>query len=214
MNSLSKSSYQLSDSTLLELFQNERDNNERKYLFEVLYNRYAKQTIQDIKRRTDNLDDQEDLHAEVWWAVLEKIETLQIDTSFKAWLFGIIRNKAYELYRKNDKKHQCEIEIDEASNKIKVERAFTASYDVLLEDIINSDNKKKAKEIIPHALLILGAKNPEYQDILVYYYLEGLNNKEIAEILGKRPNTIRVAKFRAKEMLAKIITELLKNGHY
>jgi|GEM_PF-6849402 len=47
--------------------------------------------------------------------------------------------------------------------------------------------------------------NPIYADVLIYYYVQGLDSKEIAIIIGRTETNTRVIIHRALESLKKTI---------
>jgi len=48
---------------------------------------------------------------------------------------------------------------------------------------------------------------PKYRDVVHLHYYEGYKTEEIAEILGRKPDTIRKQLSRARDMLKKILEE-------
>ena len=56
-------------------------------------------------------------------------------------------------------------------------------------------------------LLHCPKNNPLYSDIIIWYYIEGLNSKEIAQIIQKTEGNVRVLIHRALESLKKEIGE-------
>lgn len=107
-----------------------------------------------------------------------------------AFLYKIARNLVIDFYRERDK-----------AQIISTENLQMADSGQGLEEkaILNSDIE----------MVRNGLKNikDEYQEVVVWYYLEGLSTKEIAKILDKSPGAVRVTVHRALKALKKEIEE-------
>ncbi len=70
----------------------------------------------------------------------------------------------------------------------------------LEEDIFEEPEENRLSEALLHL-------PPKYRDVIHLYYYEGYKTEEIAEILGRKPDTVRKQLTRARELLKKILKE-------
>ena len=75
---------------------------------------------------------------------------------------------------------------------------------VPLEDVYRYDDPEASA--VDQALARLDGK---YRSVVHLYYYEGYDTGEIAQILGRRPSTVRAQLTRARRMLAELLKEEL-----
>jgi len=169
--------------------------------FEKIY-RAASTFVYTIALRiTNNRDDAEDVTQEVFIKVYKNLGKFRFHSSFKTWIYRIAvntaintcREKAKEMGRSNE-----EIEDITDMNQYPAQEIETA-YD-------NKDNEK-------HISSLLKILNPDQRACIVLREIEGLNYKEIAEVLKVKINTVRSRLKRAREaLLAHRKGKVMENG--
>ena len=107
--------------------------------------------------------------------------------SFKAWMLRVCRN----IYLNKKRKSARLTELDES---------IADMSETALESII----KKEEYRALYHAISLL---NPSYKEVITLFYFEDLSIKEISLVTGKREAVVKVALFRARESLKKILSE-------
>ena len=143
----------------------------------------------------------------------EKSEELASETFFKFWennknkpddyiknnrafLYKIARNLLVDHFRKNNsQKQNISLETFDQSTNLPhslIDNSFRETFE--LEEKQNQIRQALSKI------------NELYADIIVYYFIEGLDSKEIAWILDKKENNVRVLVHRALEALKKEIS--------
>jgi RNA polymerase sigma-70 factor, ECF subfamily len=130
----------------------------------------------------------EDLASETWLAVIRGIDRFQGDeAAFRAWVFTIARHKARDWWRRAARKPvQGLPETGLAEPPAPDDPAAT-----VLEDAST------------RAALALIATLPVGQaEAVVLRVVAGLEVKQVAEIMDKRPNTVRVLTHRGLRRLA------------
>ena len=129
----------------------------------------------------------EDIVEDVFVRVWEKINKYkkQKGINFSAWIYRIAHNLIVDYYRKN--------KIDVVSD----ENLILEDDDKLKSPKYHAENELN-REILQKAMEGL---NQEMQDIIIYRFINGLENSEIAALLGKPEGTIRVMQFRAIKAL-------------
>lgn len=109
--------------------------------------------------------------------------------NFKAWMLRVCRN----LYLNSKRKTSRLQELDENM----ADQSETA-----LENII----KKEEYRALYHAISLL---NPSYKEVITLFYFEDLSVKDIVLVTGKSEAVVKVALFRGRESLRKILSESL-----
>jgi RNA polymerase sigma-70 factor, ECF subfamily len=130
----------------------------------------------------------EDLASETWLAVIRAIGRFQGDeAAFRAWVFTIARHKARDWWRRAARKPVQELpETGLAEPPAPDDPAAT-----VLEDAST------------RAALALIATLPAGQaEAIVLRVVAGLEVNQVAEIMDKRPNTVRVLTHRGLQRLA------------
>ncbi len=111
-------------------------------------------------------------------------------TNARAWLYMVARNLLMDTYRKDAKSST----LDElAENDISTD-------DNTLNSIISSEQKL----LLHKAIKKLGR---DKQELLILHYFNNVSLKEIAQLLKKTPENIRVQIYRAKRELKTILEE-------
>lgn len=129
----------------------------------------------------------EDLLQETFLKVYDKVNLYIKGTNFKAWLFSIARNLAYDHLRSNKSKWE---ELDNISEAIVIE-----------DEVLNKLNVSKA-------LFVLSDVDRE---IVIMHVVGGFKHSEIAKELNLNSNTVRWRYREAIKKLNEILGEESKN---
>ncbi|MBN8191863.1 sigma-70 family RNA polymerase sigma factor [Bacillus sp. NTK074B] len=126
----------------------------------------------------------EDLVQEVFITVFQKINTLEKDTSVKAWIFSIAVNKSKDYLRSwHYRKLLFTNTFSAKTNKESPEQ-------LLME--------KQQKTVLSEAVFALPVK---YREVIILFYYQELRIEEISTILGINSSTIRTRLARARDLL-------------
>ena len=150
------------------------------------YNEFLDQIFRFIYFRTNNKEIAEDLTQDCFLSVIKYIKENHIIDNLRAFLYKIAKNKLIDYYRQKNRVFYTNETIEE-------------KYEPIAND--NILEKKDIKIIIQKLQLL----NEEDRDILVMRYLEDLEIKDIAKIIGKSRTTTRVKIFRALRKAKKLI---------
>lgn len=145
--------------------------------YEQTVRRYAKTVTGVCVMRLQNMADAEDCFQNTFVKLLTKSPSFHDENHLKAWLIKVA--------------------VNECSNYIKKYRR-TLSLEALPNE---PDYRTDDAYDISWALMKL---KPGYREILYLYYAEKYKVKEIADILGKNPNTVKVMLKRGRDMLKTI----------
>ena len=156
-------------------------------IFEKTYNKHIEKIFRFIFLKLDSKESAEDLTSETfsryWRALCAKTK---ID-NHSAFLYRIAKNLIADYYRKKSKVQFASVQNEN------YDFIIDSHIDLAKRAIINSDIQEvKAK---------LCNVNENYQDIIIWHYLEEFSIKEIAGILGKSEATTRVLLHRAMQSL-------------
>ena len=161
--------------------------------FEEIYDNYVEKIFRFAYLKVGTRDDAQDITSKafvkLWDTLKEGKKELK---NPKAFLYQVTRNLVIDHYRKNreggpqgkDKKIPLENIIVSDKEMRADEKAFIQSE---MEEV------KKALEEI----------NEDYQDVIILYYLDELTSSEIADLLEKPENTVRVLIHRSVASLRK-----------
>lgn len=146
--------------------------------FSALYERYATQVYRYLLVRVGNVQDAQDLTSQTFMAAMKGLHSFKEQSPFPAWLLGIARNKAADLFRRR----RPVSELDEA-----VEAADSGDD---MDDIID---RQMAVEKVARKLQTI---SPERAEALSLRLFGGLEVAEISQMMGKQEPAVRMLVFR------------------
>ncbi len=125
-----------------------------------------------------NPEDAADVMQDTILTAFEKIRDLKEPGYFRTWLTRILINKCKDL-------------IEERSFEVAFgEMPDRACSDTALDHLVYEE--------------LIQAVDEPYRDILILYYVEGFQSKEIAEVLGMKDATVRTRLRRGRENLMQV----------
>ncbi|OEF98158.1 RNA polymerase sigma factor [Desulfuribacillus alkaliarsenatis] len=139
---------------------------------------YEKILYNIAKRFLNNEQDVADVMQETIMVAFEKIQSLQNEQYFRTWICKILINKCNEMLRKKSKV-------------------------VYVEEVLPD---KKAKDDTIHFELndAINSLSKDYKEVVILYYIVGLNTREIGEFLGDPEGTIKSRLSRARALLKEL----------
>jgi RNA polymerase sigma-70 factor (ECF subfamily) len=138
----------------------------------------------------------EDLAQEGFLRVFQRLKTYDPERKFSSWFFQVIRNVTIDYLRVNRLATSSLDELTAAGYEGASADRTSASPEHLAE------NEALARAL-DHALTRI---RPEYREVVVLRYQEGLTQPEIAEILGLPSGTVKIYLHRARKELAVILS--------
>ncbi len=145
--------------------------------YEEVVHKYSQTVANVCVMRLKNTTDAEDCFQDTFVKLLTKTPSLKDEEHLKHWLIRAAIHSCYDYIKKNRRT----ISIDQVPNE--------SSY--------HSDDAYD----ISWALMKV---KPDYREILYLHYCERYQVKEIAEILSRNVNTVKVMLKRGREMLKSI----------
>ena len=165
----------------------------KKRQFIKFYNQNAPRIYRFVYLKVNSPQDSEDLTSDAffrfWQDLSNKKEKKEKIDNPRALLYKIANNIVIDFYRK---KSRTEVSIDpddailaRIEDKTDLNKGFSLDSDII--------EVKKA----------LSQLKDDYQNIIIWHYLDDFSAKEISQILGKPENNIRVLIHRALKALKK-----------
>ncbi len=162
--------------------------------FSVVFDRYYKPIFGYILRRTGDFNSTADIAANTFFQAFTHVKNFSYQgISIKVWLYRIATNEVNQYYR--HKRRQDTL----FETLVFEDRELFRSY-------LNRDKEELEMELCRHKqfLDILEALKTlpgKYQEVISLRYFEGMDNKEITEILGIKEGTIKSLLSRGLEKL-------------
>jgi RNA polymerase sigma-70 factor (ECF subfamily) len=157
------------DQSLINLWQ---QGNEQ--AFDVLYKRYVIQLVGLITQKTGSEENAKELSQDVFLAVYLQKDNLQNIQNFKAYLFGIAKNKVFNYYRHQLVKRQYQQNLLNEINPV-------------IDDVNEILENKQLVQIIDQQVEQLP---PKCREVFKLSRQENLSYKAIAQRLKISENTV------------------------
>jgi RNA polymerase sigma factor (sigma-70 family) len=160
-----------------------------------LYSRFLPVVYRFVLARVSDVHIAEDLTSDTFFAMVEQIGSTraQDELSFAAWLLGIARNKVLMHYRRRKTGPTFAPELDDEAHPT----AYAEEDDPLA--IIT------AKESWSEVVVALNQLTEEQRTVVLYRCVLGYSTDEVAQLMEKKPGTIRALQFRALASLARLL---------
>lgn len=159
----------------------------REWAFAVLYRELNPALLRYFAARMP--DDAQDLAADTWMGAARRIGSfVGGEQDFRRWLFTIAHHQLVRHWRAASRRPARSVPDTEL-----MDHPGTAQP---AEDVVGALSAESA------AARIASLLSPEQAEIVLLRVLGGLSVEEVAEVVGKRPGTVRVAQHRALKKLA------------
>ena len=168
------------------------DDDDSSAKFEHIYNSYGKQMLFVANKILGNLQDAEDSVQEALMRIASNIDKIDISDSkrLRSYVLTAARNAAIDTL-KRDKLRSSKVELDEAYGASSADSSTVIINRMKYESLI-----KAMREI-----------DPVYRDVLYYRFAEGMSEKDISALLGRKYGTVKMQIKRGKALLIKKLKE-------
>jgi RNA polymerase sigma-70 factor (ECF subfamily) len=156
-------------------------------MFGVLVERYEDKLLRYGRRFLPQREDIEDIVQDVFVSAFENIQGFDTKERFSPWIYRIAHNAFVNRLKKTVRDRLRLIDLDALVSHPAYEDAEEAERE-----------RAEMRKMIDAALEGLP---PHYREVLVLYYLEDMQYKEIGDILGVPVSTVGVRLLRAREAL-------------
>jgi RNA polymerase sigma-70 factor (ECF subfamily) len=163
----------------------------KKKEFEKIYEQNVDKIFRFAYLKVSSKDEAEDITSVVFTRFWEKIEKQERHEDKeiknpKAFLYTIARNMIIDHYR--GRREEKDVDIEKV---------------IIKDERINIEEEASVKHDIEQIKKAIDNINEDYQDVIIWYYINELTIPEIAELLNKPEANIRVLIHRAIESLKK-----------
>ena len=166
--------------------------------FDLLARLHLRRVYSLLHRLVGNHEDAEDLAQECFVRAYRNLDSLRTNGSFSGWLGKIALHLAQDHHRRRGRRG-VELELDVSS--ITHESDFgtdSPGTELSRKELVRKVGE--AVERLPYPL----------RTALVLRVLEGREYREVAELCGLRPATVRTQVMKARRMLMRILEPFLK----
>ncbi len=153
-----------------------------KEAFIKVINEYTQDMYKVAKARLNSEEDIGDAIQDTILSAYKNICVLKETSYFKTWIIKILINKCNDIINKNKKIVYVEEYYDNSNN------INSSAYDTNIEENM----------IFSETLSIL---SEDYRVVVILYYDDGFNTREISEILNEKEGTIKSRLSRARQQL-------------
>jgi RNA polymerase sigma-70 factor, ECF subfamily len=134
----------------------------------------------------------DDLASETWTSVTMGLDRFAGDEgAFRSWVFVTARRRAVDHFRRERRRPATPVDPEILRDALVAAR--TPSDDVL--DALGTEE----------ALAIVATLPPDQAEVVALRTIGGLDVQQVAEVIGKRPGTVRVLAHRGLKNLARTI---------
>jgi RNA polymerase sigma-70 factor, ECF subfamily len=161
------------------------------WAIEVLYRELNPRLVRYLRVQTPGAA--EDLASEVWLSAAQQLNGFAgSEDAFRGWMFTIARRQVIGHWRKTGRRR-----TDPVQNDVFAERAAKDDPAQAVVDRLSS------QEAVQTMVLALPADQAE---VILLRTIAGLDVAQVAEVMGKRPGTIRVLQHRGLRRLAEVFS--------
>ncbi len=162
------------------------------HAFSLLYHEYYTPIYRYIYFRVKNREEAEDLVQTVFLKVYATLPSMQGDTiSPRAFFFTVARNSIIDFYRKQSyRRHSGE-----------------EAYADTPDEAPQPNERAEQNEEAAWLKTVVERLPKDQSEVIINKFMNNLETKEIAELMGKREDAIRQIQSRAIKALRKILEE-------
>ena len=172
--------------------------------FQEFVDRYKKKIYYIAYDITGDHDDAEDVSQEVFIKVFRSLKTFRRNAKISSWLYQISVNASIDLLRKKSSKPEKSMDdIERADIQENLPGIGTRAQ--------NPERSAEDLIIQKHISEALQKVSPKERSVFVMRHYNELKIREIAEILGVSPGTVKALFYRATRKLRKELSFYLGN---
>lgn len=165
-----------------------------------LVQRYLKLVFNFLLRFVgNNIAEAEDLTQVVFIKAWSNLKKFKPEKKFKIWLFSIAKNVAIDYLRKK-KIYTVSKITDDSGDEQDI-------WEIIADPRPSAQQELEQQELVQELDLVIDRLAPDEKMILLFYYQEELNFREIAELLGQSIDTVKSRQRRALVKLRKILSQ-------
>jgi RNA polymerase sigma-70 factor (ECF subfamily) len=154
--------------------------------FSKIYDQYINKIYRFVFLKVNSRDTAEDLCSETFLKAWEAFKTkdLKLIKNYQAFLYQIARNVVIDYYREKGRTN-----------------IISAEFVSIEDPRPNVEEKSFLDSDLSEVKAVLANLKQNYQEVIIWRYIDDLSIKEISKLLGKSEGTARVVLHRALKSL-------------
>ena len=156
--------------------------------YATLVNRYNNFVFTIVLRYVKAREDAEEVAQDVFIKAYKSLASFKGDSKFSTWLYTVTTSTCISFLRKK------KLEVHSLDN----EKVFEAAGEIAGDMSANQVEQKSKVNMVNEAIKML---SPDDAQIIMLFYKGEQTLEEIAKILNKEPNTVKVQLHRARTRL-------------
>lgn len=168
--------------------------------FGILFDRYYQPIFNYCLRRVADVAVAQDVSSEVFYKAYKKLWQFQWKgLPFVAWLYRIANNEIKSYYRKGKR---IVVSVEELREESGYEPADMADVEA---ELVEAEEKLLRYGKFLEVKKEIGKLDYKYQEVLHLRFFENLKIREIGEVLGKSPGTVKSLVSRGLSRLRSVV---------
>lgn len=156
--------------------------------YATLVNRYNNFVFTIVLRYVKGREDAEEVAQDVFIKAYKSLSSFKGDSKFSTWLYTVTTTTCITFLRKK------KLEVQSLDN----EKVFEAAGEIAGDMSANQIEQKSKVNMVNEAIKML---SPDDAQVIMLFYKGEQTLEEIAKILNKEPNTVKVQLHRARTRL-------------
>ena len=181
----------MQDEELASLYVNDRDN----YAFNELVSRFGDKIYRLAMRITKSPDSAEEVLQNVFINLIQKLGTFRGESKLSTWIYTITTNECFRYISNRNKYNFKEISVEEFKEK---DKDLSSEGLTINDEVNNPENSAINLERINILENAVNQVPEEYRVVFQLRDIEGLSNKEVAEVLGLSLPAVKSRILRAR----------------
>ena len=166
--------------------------------FDDLMKRYKGQIYAYLLRSVKNYEDAEELTIEVFFKAYRALDTWKPQARFSTWLYKIAHNLSIDFHRAKSRRHTYSLDDDEFVLEEPTAADMWSNPEWEIEE---KDRHRVIREAIDQL-------SPKQKEVFMLNRYQGLQIKEITEVLGMAEGTVKIHLHRAVKKLQTLLLPL------
>src|SRR5574341_2302764 len=170
---------------------------------EALIAGYERRVFGLALRLTGNRQDAEEVLQDVFWSVLQHIDSFRSESKFSSWIFRITTNAALTKLRRRTRSRELPLE-EALGPKMSAEGQIA---EAVVDWTRLPDEQLERKDLAARLAAAIDELPPEYRAVLVLRDIEGLPAAEACDVLGLSVPALKSRLHRARLFVRKRLAE-------
>lgn len=168
--------------------------------FKVIYERYKLKIYRYIYHFLNNPELAEDCMQDCFIHLYNKAHLYDPKSKFSSWFYKMAKNLIFDFMRKA--KIRNTISLDK---EVENEDSLASLHELIESPEFDPSKIAQSNEYIKLMREAIEKLDDEDKELIILCDIEGVSNKEAAEMLNLNQNLVAVRLFRARKQLAKIL---------